>query len=173
MPEHLFPVRVQRTAGRIARAYGRGQSFDVGSQASLREADAQPSAVEYVLGALGGDLVCGLERAAEGQGIPLHADRDHAQRPSRQRPHASRRRRRAGPSRLRRNRGHGLRRLGRRGRSDPAGVAADPRPIAAVPHTFAMCFGHHCTEGNAMTSCASAPLRHLRPLLPLRPLNES
>jgi uncharacterized OsmC-like protein len=73
MPEHLFPVRVQRTAGRIARAYGRGQSFDVGSQASLREADAQPSAVEYVLGALGGDLVCGFERAAEGQGIPLHA----------------------------------------------------------------------------------------------------
>ena len=73
MPEHLFPVRVQRTAGRIARAYGRGQSFDVGSQASLREADAQPSAVEYVLGALGGDLVCGLERAAEGQGIPLDA----------------------------------------------------------------------------------------------------
>jgi uncharacterized OsmC-like protein len=73
MPEHLFPVRVQRTAERIARAYGRGQSFDIGSQASLRELEAHPSAVEYVLGALGGDLVCGLERAAEGQGIQLHA----------------------------------------------------------------------------------------------------
>jgi uncharacterized OsmC-like protein len=71
--DHSFPVRVQRTAARIARAYGRGQSFDIGSQASVREADAQPSAVEYVLGALGGDLVCGFERAAEGQGIPVHA----------------------------------------------------------------------------------------------------
>ena len=73
MPEHLFPVRVQRTAARTARAYGRGQSFDIGSQASLRDSDEAPSAVEYVLGALGGDLVCGLERAAEGQGVPLHA----------------------------------------------------------------------------------------------------
>jgi uncharacterized OsmC-like protein len=57
----------------MARAYGRGQSFDIGSQASLREEDAQPSAVEYVLGALGGDLVCGLERAGEGQGVAFHA----------------------------------------------------------------------------------------------------
>jgi hypothetical protein len=73
MPEHLFPVRVQRTAARTARAYGRGQSFDVGSQASLRESDDAPSAVEYLLGALGGDLVCGLERAGEGQGIPIDA----------------------------------------------------------------------------------------------------
>ena len=73
MPEHLFPVRVLRTEARTARAYGRGQSFDIGSQASLRESDEAPSAVEYVLGALGGDLVCGLERAAEGQGVPLHA----------------------------------------------------------------------------------------------------
>jgi OsmC-like protein len=57
----------------MARAYGRGQSFDIGSQASLSELDEHPSAVEYVLGALGGDLVCGLERAAEGLGVPLHA----------------------------------------------------------------------------------------------------
>jgi hypothetical protein len=73
MTEHLFPVRVQRTTGRVARAYARAQSFDVGSQVGLRDSDAQPSAVEYVLGALGGDLVCGFERAAEGQGVPLHA----------------------------------------------------------------------------------------------------
>jgi len=73
MPEHLFPVRVQRTTSRVARAYARAQSFDVGSQTGLRDSEAQPSAVEYVLGALGGDLVCGLERAAEGLGIPLHA----------------------------------------------------------------------------------------------------
>jgi hypothetical protein len=70
---HLFPVRIQRTTGRLARVYARAQSFDVGSQASLRESDDSPSAVEYAIGALGGDLVCGLERAAEGQGILLHA----------------------------------------------------------------------------------------------------
>ena len=73
MQEHLFPVRVQRTEARTARAYGRGHAFDIGSQAGLRNLDDAPSAVEYVLGALGGDLVCGLERAAEGQGVPLHA----------------------------------------------------------------------------------------------------
>ena len=73
MTEYEFPVRVQRTASRVPRAYGRAQSFDIGSQASLREVDDAPSAVEYVLGALGGDLVCGLERAAEGQGVSLHA----------------------------------------------------------------------------------------------------
>jgi uncharacterized OsmC-like protein len=70
--DHVFPVRVQRLAGGSARVYARG-AFDVGSQASLRDSDDAPSAVEYLLGALGGDLVCGLERAAEGQGILLHA----------------------------------------------------------------------------------------------------
>lgn len=71
--DHVFPVRIQRTATRCARAYARTQSFDIGSQAGLRDSDNQASAVEYLLGALGGDLLCGLERAAEGQGIPIHA----------------------------------------------------------------------------------------------------
>ena len=71
--DHVFPVRIQRTATRGARAYARAQSFDIGSQAGLRDSDTEVSAVEYVLGALGGDLLCGLERAAEGQGIAIHA----------------------------------------------------------------------------------------------------
>ena len=71
--DHLFPVRIQRTRAGVARAYARAQSFDVASQASVRETDDAPSAVEYVLGALGGDLVIGFERAAEGQGVSLHA----------------------------------------------------------------------------------------------------
>ncbi len=71
--DHVFPVRVQRTATRVTRAYARGQSFDVGSQASLRDVDPYPSAIEYALGALGGDLVCGLERAAASEGLQLHA----------------------------------------------------------------------------------------------------
>ena len=71
--DHVFPVRVQRTAARTVRAYARGQLFEIDSQASLRPADPSPSAVEYVLGALGGDLVCGFERAASAQGLTLHA----------------------------------------------------------------------------------------------------
>ena len=75
MPEidHLFPVRIQRTSRGVARSYARLQSFDIGSQASLRESDPAPSAVEYVLGALGGDLVTGFERAAEAEGVAFHA----------------------------------------------------------------------------------------------------
>jgi hypothetical protein len=69
--DHVFPVRVQRVAGGSARVYARG-GFDVGSQASLRETDEAASAVEYLIGALGGDLVCGLQRAAEAEGIGLH-----------------------------------------------------------------------------------------------------
>jgi hypothetical protein len=70
--DHAFAVRVQRSAARAPRAYARGQSFEVGSQASLRELDPHPSAVEYALGALGGDLLCGLERVAAAEGLPLH-----------------------------------------------------------------------------------------------------
>ena len=73
MPEidHVFSVRIQPLAAGSARVYARGV-FDVGSQASLRETDDAPSAVEYVIGALGGDLACGLQRAAEAEGIALH-----------------------------------------------------------------------------------------------------
>ena len=70
--DHLFPVRIRRTEG-VARAYARGQSFDVGSQASLRALDPEPSAVEYALGAFGGDLLLGLDRAASTAGLTLHA----------------------------------------------------------------------------------------------------
>jgi hypothetical protein len=73
MHDHAFEVRVQQTTTGAARAYARMQAFDVGSQASLLEEDSQPSAVEYVLGALGGDLLRGLERAASAAGVTLYA----------------------------------------------------------------------------------------------------
>jgi hypothetical protein len=73
MHDHIFQVRVQHTRSGVARAYARVQAFDVGSQATLVDADPQPSAVEYVLGALGGDLVRGLDRAASGAGVTLYA----------------------------------------------------------------------------------------------------
>jgi hypothetical protein len=69
--DHVFPVRIQCLVAGSARVYARGV-FDVGSQASLRETDRAPSAVEYLIGALGGDLVCGLQRAAEAEGLVLH-----------------------------------------------------------------------------------------------------
>ena len=70
--DHLFAVRIQRTTAGAVRAYARTQMFDVGSQASVRDTDDAPSAVEYVVGALGGDLICGLQRAAEAEGISVH-----------------------------------------------------------------------------------------------------
>lgn len=73
MSDHAFPVRVQRCADGRARAYARGQSFDIDSQASLRESDHAPSAVEYTLGALGGDLVCGFQREAASRRLKVHA----------------------------------------------------------------------------------------------------
>ena len=73
MHDHLFQVRVQHRTMGVARAYARVHAFDVGSQASLVETDPQPSAVEYLLGALGGDLVRGLDRAAAAAGVTLHA----------------------------------------------------------------------------------------------------
>jgi hypothetical protein len=71
--DHTFQVRVRGTDLRAARAYARARSFDVGSQASLRESDPEPSAVEYALGALGGDLLLGLDRAAATAGLAVHA----------------------------------------------------------------------------------------------------
>lgn len=73
MDDHIFQVRVQHTSSGVARAFARVQAFDVGSQATLVDADPQPSAVEYMLGALGGDLLRGLDRAAAGAGVTLYA----------------------------------------------------------------------------------------------------
>lgn len=71
--DHAWSVRIQRTAAGDARAYARTQSFDVRTQASLRESDEHPSAVEYLLGALGGDLVCGFQKEAAARGLSIHA----------------------------------------------------------------------------------------------------
>jgi len=71
--DHRWSVRVQRAGDGHARAYARGQAFDVDSQASLRETDPHPSAVEYAIGALGGDLACGLQREAAARALDIHA----------------------------------------------------------------------------------------------------
>ena len=69
--DHAWAVRVRWTNDRGAQAYARAQSFGVGAQASLRESDPAPSAIEYVLGALGGDLACGFHREALARSVPI------------------------------------------------------------------------------------------------------
>jgi len=51
--------------------HARNHSFDVGRQASFREADPCPSAIELALGALGGDLLSGWRNAAERLGLAV------------------------------------------------------------------------------------------------------
>ncbi|CAA9425901.1 hypothetical protein AVDCRST_MAG82-1753 [uncultured Rubrobacteraceae bacterium] len=56
-----------------ATAYTRSHAFTVGGQASFREADAHPDAVEYLLGALGGDLISGFASHAARRGVEVDA----------------------------------------------------------------------------------------------------
>jgi hypothetical protein len=56
-----------------ARAYARASSFSVGSQASLRDRDEHPSAIEMLLGALGADLMHGVAEQARRAGLLVDA----------------------------------------------------------------------------------------------------
>jgi hypothetical protein len=55
-----------------ARVYARNHAFAVGAQASLRDLDDHPSAIEYLLGALAGDLLRGFEVEAARRRITVH-----------------------------------------------------------------------------------------------------
>ncbi len=68
----VWAVRVRRVGSDQAQAYARTNAFTVGAPASLKPADPHPSAIEYVLGALGGDLVNGFTALAARQGIAVH-----------------------------------------------------------------------------------------------------
>ncbi len=52
-------VRVRSTGGQKSSAYFRNFALDIGQAASFEERDAHPSAVEYLLSALAGDLATG------------------------------------------------------------------------------------------------------------------
>ncbi len=54
-----------------ATAYTRNNAFSVGQPASFRERDPHPSAVELLLGALGGDLVNGMGAASQQRGLAI------------------------------------------------------------------------------------------------------
>ena len=59
--------------GRHATAYARSHAFSIQAPASFNPSDPHPSGVEYLLGALGADLVLGFARAAARRGILLDA----------------------------------------------------------------------------------------------------
>lgn len=71
--EHVWAVRARRIDAQDLRVYVRNHAFGVGVQASLRESDAQPSAIEYLLGALAADLIRGFEVQAARRQVAVHA----------------------------------------------------------------------------------------------------
>lgn len=68
-----WTTRVRLGGDQLAAAYARNQSFTVCGQASFKPADSHPSAVEYLLGALGADVVNGFAAVCARRGIPVYA----------------------------------------------------------------------------------------------------
>ena len=70
---YIWTARVRGTGENKATAYARSQVFAVYGQASFKEVDPHPTAVEYLLGALGGDLITGFAAHAARRGIAVDA----------------------------------------------------------------------------------------------------
>jgi hypothetical protein len=70
---HDWHARVMRAGPDEYRAFARSHAFTVGRAASFAPADANPSAIELLLGALGADLLSGWYREAERDGLAVDA----------------------------------------------------------------------------------------------------
>ncbi|MFN8006730.1 MAG: OsmC family protein [Terriglobia bacterium] len=70
--EYAWAVRARGRSSTEALVFARGQSFTVGGQASFRASDPHPSAVEYLLGALGADLLSGFAASASRRGLQIY-----------------------------------------------------------------------------------------------------
>lgn len=68
---HVWTVRARAKDGMGARVFARNHAFDVGQPASFDTADAAPSAVEHVLGALAGCLAVGMRWRAVRRGLEV------------------------------------------------------------------------------------------------------
>lgn len=64
-------LRARATGGMRSTAYCRNFSFTVGQPASFEEKDQHPSALEYLLGALAGDLATGFATACARDGLEV------------------------------------------------------------------------------------------------------
>ena len=73
MTDYTWTVRVERVGEQEAKVFSRNHVFVVGEQASFRETDPHPSALEYLLGALGGDLLRGFQIQAARQRVDVDA----------------------------------------------------------------------------------------------------
>ena len=70
---YTWTTRVRGVSALEARVYARNHAFPVGQPASFKERDTHPSAVEYLLGALGGDLTNGFQIQASRAGVTIDA----------------------------------------------------------------------------------------------------
>ena len=68
---HVWSVRARAKDGMGARVFARNHGFDVGQPASFDTADAAPSAVEHLLGALAACLAVGMRWRAVRRGIEV------------------------------------------------------------------------------------------------------
>ena len=68
-PGYTFTLRIRGSNEKEAAAYARNHSFPIYRAASFRETDPHPSAIEYFLGAIGGDLITGFSSIAARHGI--------------------------------------------------------------------------------------------------------
>ena len=68
---HAWLVRVRWTGEMRSQAFARNHSFAVGQPASFDTQDPAPSALEYLLAALGGCLVAGFQWRASRRGIEI------------------------------------------------------------------------------------------------------
>jgi TusA-related sulfurtransferase/uncharacterized OsmC-like protein len=66
-----WSARVRWTGGLQAKAFVRNHSFAIGQPASFDTADPAPSAIEYLLSALGGCLAVGFQWRASRRGIEV------------------------------------------------------------------------------------------------------
>jgi uncharacterized OsmC-like protein/TusA-related sulfurtransferase len=67
-----WSARVRWIEGMQAKAFIRNHAFTVGQPASFDTQDAAPSAVEYLLAALGGCLAVGFQWRASRRGLTVH-----------------------------------------------------------------------------------------------------
>jgi uncharacterized OsmC-like protein len=68
-----WAVRVVSVGPAEARAYARNHTIIAGEAASLRPSDPHPSAIEYLLAALGTELLTGLRREAQRAHVEIDA----------------------------------------------------------------------------------------------------
>lgn len=70
---HKWTLRVRWVANQEATVYARNNAFTVGRPASFAQTDTHPSAVEYLMGALGSDLTNGFGALASQRGVVIDA----------------------------------------------------------------------------------------------------